>query len=271
MNKLLPLYMLITAMACQPKQKHNEVPDMATVTTFDSSKLNNLNPAYKDTIDNDDAYQTSTYDIATTQDLKEHRKTLKKLDSLNIFHTIHDALLPILPDKHLDYFKKTRHYELFFFANGDLFRNHEEDFVFIAYDRETVRISILTYNEHTNEYLELYRGIKVINGLADAGCNYGAYGTLDYQLADETLIYPQESLIKNPESYLENKACKIADIQKDDTFSLQDGCFAKRIDKTNSANSLCISTSSVYNNWECLQYDSSKKAFVVFFGQAFAD
>ena len=122
----------------------------------------------------------------------------------------------------------------------------------------------------TNKYLELFRGIKVENGLKDANCNYCTFGSLDYQLADE-IVYQEEYLIKKPESYLDSPSCKITDISKDEDFVLKSGCFSKKVSKSNLSNSLCIATSSVYNNWECLKYDKTTNTFLIFYGQAFAD
>jgi hypothetical protein len=77
--------------------------------------------------------------------------------------------------------------------------------------------------------------------------------------------------LKKPESYLESSPYKIADISKDKDFVLESGCFSKKVSKSNLSNSLCIATSSVYNNWECLKYNKATNTFLIFYAQAFAD
>lgn len=116
----------------------------------------------------------------------------------------------------------------------------------------------------------MYREIKVENGLKSSDCNYKTFGTLDYQIADE-LINMGTQLTQNPESALTKVFCKIAKIASDKDFVLNKGCLAKNESKSISGSSLCISTSSTYNNWECLRYDRTKNAFVIYYGQAFAD
>jgi hypothetical protein len=266
MIKRLPIYALVIAMACQSKEQTSQALDTVKAITVDSVKLKNAQLVSEDTIVIHGVYERSSYDEDDAGGLTMHRENLRKLDSLNVFSKLHNDLVVTLSDNHLNYFKNTPHYQLIAFANGNLFQNNEEDFAFVVYDNKSNRISILTYNYSTHEYLELYREIKVVNGLNDAGCNYGHSGTLDYQLADETLIYPMEYLVKNVETYYENPVCKITDIGKDETFALASGCFAKGASKTVLVNSLCITTSSVYNNWECLRYDKATKAFIIFYG-----
>jgi hypothetical protein len=128
----------------------------------------------------------------------------------------------------------------------------------------------LVYDGLQNRYSKLFRDIKVKNGLENADCNYGTSRTLDYQLADE-LIYQKDYLIKDPLKQIEYTNCKIADISKDKNFVLDRGCFAEGFSADGRNKSFCIPTSSVYNNWECLTYDTSKSEFIIFYGQAFAD
>lgn len=129
---------------------------------------------------------------------------------------------------------------------------------------------ILVYNELTDTYYELFKDMKVVNGLESANCNYRAFGTLDYQIAEE-LIYKEDYLIKKPEDIFDSPLCIITDITKDDGFPLDDGCFSQNISYDKSESSLCITTSFVYNNWECMQFNEAEGHFVIFYGQAFAD
>jgi hypothetical protein len=66
---------------------------------------------------------------------------------------------------------------------------------------------------------------------------------------------------------------KLVDITDDETFVLSDGCFSNKLSKNKISGfkSLCISTDSVYNNWECLKYDETRDIFILFYSQAFAD
>jgi len=232
--------------------------ESSTKTT--EAETNNLND-----------YLTSTYDNPEfANKLISHRESLKQLSDKKVFSHINAKLTETLIEKHQEYFKTKVDYELLSVAKGDLFQESKNDFVFIVYDKKNQRVSILVYNEMTNKYLELFRGIKVENGLKDANCNYCTFGSLDYQLADE-IVYQEEYLIKKPESYLDSPSCKITDISKDEDFVLKSGCFSKKVSKSNLSNSLCIATSSVYNNWECLKYDKTTNTFLIFYGQAFAD
>jgi hypothetical protein len=219
--------------------------------------------------DHGENYLTSTYDNSSS-DLDRHIASLKELSDSSVFHTIHGGLILTLDKKHQDYFNSNSDYQLIYSSSGDLFQNGKEDNGFVVYDKKQTRVSILLYDGLQNKYSELFRDIKVKNGLGGADCNYGTYGTLDYQLADE-LIYQRDYLIRDPLKQIENTNCKIADISKDEDFALDSGCFAKGFSADGRNKSLCIPTSSVYNNWECLTYDKNKNEFVIFYGQAFAD
>jgi hypothetical protein len=219
--------------------------------------------------DNGENHLTSTYDNPSN-DLSRHISSLRELSDSSVFNKIHGRIILNLDKKHQDYFNSNSDYQLIYSSSGDLFQNGKEDFGFIVYDKKHTRVSILVYDGLQNKYSELFRDIKVKNGLSDADCNYSTYGTLDYQLADE-LIYQRDYLIKDPLKQIEYTNCKIADISKDEDFILDSGCFAKGFSADGKSKSLCIPTSSVYNNWECLTYDKNKGEFVIFYGQAFAD
>lgn len=216
-------------------------------------------------------YQTSTYDEQKlSNDIKPHQKALTILDENKVFYFAHNHLLNSIASKHKEYFKLNPDYELLFLSRGDIFLNKADDYAFVVYDKKYLRISIIVYNEITNKYHELYRDIKIDNGLEYTDCNYHSFGTLDYQIANN-LIYQTDYLIKKPERISEITFCKIAIISNDEDFILENGCFSKKVSKTNFVSSLCISTSSVYNNWECMKFDKSKNLFIIYFGQAFTD
>lgn len=216
-------------------------------------------------------FQTSTYENPEFADeVSKHKASLKSLSDLGVFSAIHTTLIQKLTPKHKDYFKSKPDYELLASAKGNLFRENKTDYGFIVYDKKNQRVSILVYRENTNTYAELFRELKVENGLENADCNYSSFGTIDYQLAGE-IIYQEESLVKKPENYLESSPIKITDIAKNEDFFLKEGCFSKKVSKKDTANSLCIATSCVYNNWEALRYNETNNSFVIFYGQAFAD
>lgn len=210
----------------------------------------------------------STYDLPDVKKDKE----LQRLSNNDYFLNIQKIVLPNLVKKHKDYFHSNPNFELIFYAQGDLFQNKKEDYAFVVFDKENSRITILVYDEFVNKYSELYRDIKVEGELE---CNYYHYGTLDFKLGQE-LIYHENSIMgdiaKSPKNYmLYYKLCKITNIQNDNDFVLEKGCFAKDVYKKNSLNSLCVATSFIYNNWECLLYDKSKNTFKIIYGQEFAD
>ena len=274
MNQLIIIYFLTFLFACSPRQQSDITVANDNLISSDSVSQN-ISIAKTDTANikanNSYDHQISTYEnpeFATR--LTILKESLKRLSNKNIFSIIHNKLVSTLTENHKKYFKTKLDYELLSFAKGDLFQNNRDDYAFVVYNKKTLQLSIIVYNKLINNYFELFREIKIVNGLESTDCNYVTSFTLDYLLAVE-IIYQEENLIKNPESYLELPVCKITDISKDNDFILERGCFSTKVSKTNLSNSLCIATSSVYNNWECLKYDRSKDIFIIFYGQAFAD
>ena len=274
MNQLIIIYFLTFLFACSPRQQSDITVANDNLISSDSVSQN-ISIAKTDTANikanNSYDHQISTYDIPEfATRLTILKESLKRLSNKNIFSIIHNKLVSTLTENHKKYFKTKLDYELLSFAKGDLFQNNRDDYAFVVYNKKTLQLSIIVYNKLINNYFELFREIKIVNGLESTDCNYVTSFTLDYLLAVE-IIYQEENLIKNPESYLELPVCKITDISKDNDFILERGCFSTKVSKTNLSNSLCIATSSVYNNWECLKYDRSKDIFIIFYGQAFAD
>jgi hypothetical protein len=167
------------------------------------------------------------------------------------------------------FFKNTPEYELLAYSQGYLFQNNKDDYAFIIYNKKGHKISILVYDALSDKYLELYKDIEVVNQLKSPDCN-SAPNDLGWNLGDE-IIYQREYLLKGPYNYLDSSAIKIADISKEKDFVIKDGCLAKGTTKADLKNALCISTSSVYNNWACLRYEKSRKMFFIFYTQAYAD
>lgn len=253
-----------TFLSCSKQNSDSKLDNSSAVLTDKDSAITTIVQA-----DITGTYLTSTYDNPST-DLEQHKASLKNLSDSSAFSTIHNRLFSSLTEKHQAYFTSKSDYELLNSSTGDLFQNNKQDNAFIVYDKTHSRISILVYDELQNEYSELFRDIKVKNGLENVECNYGSSGTLDYQFANE-LIYHTDDLIKEPLKQIENTKCKIADISKDEDFALESGCFATNFSADRRIKSLCIPTSSVYNNWECLTYDKNKSEFIIVYGQAFAD
>ncbi len=260
--KLHVLLIAILLLACSKQPSEEAVEKSTQVPTVEDTTAGILNQS-----DIDSVYLISTYDYSD-RNLDAHKANLKELSDSGAFSVIHSVVFSILNNKHQSYFSSNLYYELLFSTHGNLFQNNKEDFAFIVYDKRFLRISIVVYDDSKNTYLELYRDIKVNNGLKTVECNYGSFGTLDYQIGEE-LIYQRDYIIKNPKLHLEYSVCKIVEITKDDDFVLEEACFVKGF--SSEGHSLCISTSSVYNSWECLTYYPNKNVFVIFYGQAFAD
>jgi hypothetical protein len=256
--------LLLALFSCNSKQQ--EKTTTKKEIAHDSIKTNNSK--------NTEAsqYQISVYDDPQFTDrILDTRESLKKLSANNLFSNISAKVTAKLKEKQSQFFKTNTNYELISFAKGSLFQKNSEDYVFIVYDVKNNRTKIILYNATTDKYAELYKDIKVKNDLEDANCNGFSFGTLDYQFAIEHLISNEDAITASPEYFLESPSVKITDISKDESFLLKDGCFSKKASKTNLESTLCISTSSVYNNWECLRYDETTNTFFIFYSQAFAD
>lgn len=262
MRQFYVIGIVIILLSCAKQTGNNQVDNSNTVSA-DRDSI----PKIKSDIEEN--HLTSPYDNPSNN-LDEHISSLKELSDSAVFNTTHASVILTLDKKHENYFNSNSDYQIIYSSSGDLFQNEREDNVFIVYDKKHSRVSILVYDQLQNRYSELFRDIQVKNALENTDCNYGTYGALDYQVADN-LIYQRDYLIKDPLKQIEYTNCKIVDITKDEDFILDSGCFAKGFAAGGRYKSLCIPTSSVYNNWECLTYDKSKNEFIIFYGQAFAD
>ncbi|WP_289658293.1 hypothetical protein [Flavobacterium panacagri] len=266
-NKIALILFTLLIISCNSKQQENKINKEDNQQKETSPQIINKKKESESV-----NYQVSTFDNPQDNDrIQREKESLKQLSEKKIFFNIHNKLIEEIDAEQQSYFKKNHNYELLSIAKGSLFQENSNDVAFIVYDKKNEKISILLYNEKSSTYAELYKDIKVINGLKDANCNFYSFGTLDYQFANEFLISNEDYLEKSIESYLESSYLKITDISKDENFILKDGCFAKNVSKTNLANTLCFATSAVYNNWECLRYDKKSNTFLIFYGQAFAD
>lgn len=276
MKIISSLSAFILVVGCSsPKTDKNPSDKSADTKELTTPEMNNPEKKEIKSVDRTTLaiFQTSTYDDPEFADqVSKHQVSLNALSEKGVFAAIHAKLIQKLGQKHQIYFQSKAAYELLALAKGNLFRENKTDGGFIVYDKKNQRISILVYREKTNAYAELFRELKVENGLENADCNYSSFGSIDYIIAEE-IIYMEEYLVKNPESYLEYSAIKITDIAKDKDFLLKKGCFSKSaaVDKKETANSLGIATGYVYNDWEALRYNEANNSFIIFYGQAFAD
>lgn len=216
-------------------------------------------------------FEQSTYDRTDLKDrIKNHQSTLASLSDHGIFKAISTRVLKELSLQDQNYLSKHPEYELLSVAKGALTSAAKNDRVFTVFDKSLSNITILIYQAEKDLYRKLYRTVKVENGLDDAGCNYGAFGTLDYQIGEE-IIYQQEFLKKNVGQFLITVPIILNGVKEDENFSPDHGCFSKGMNTERKVRFLAIPTSQIYNNWECLTYDSASDSFLIFYGQAFAD
>lgn len=216
-------------------------------------------------------FEQSTYDRTDLKDrMINHQSALASLSEYGIFKAISTRILKELSRQDQNYLSKHPEYELLSVAKGALTSAAKNDRVFIVFDKSLSNITILIYQAEKDLYRKLYRTVKVENGLEDAGCNYGAFGTLDYQMGDE-IIHQQEFLKKNVGQFFITVPIILNGVNEDENFIPDYGCFSTGMNTERKVRFLAIPTSQIYNNWECLTYDSASDSFLIFYGQAFAD
>ena len=212
-----------------------------------------------------------TYDRTDLKEkLENHKIALASLSYSGIFKAISGPLLKGLSSQHQTFFSAHPQYELVSVVKGALTSSEENDRVFIVFDKDQSIIKILVYQTDKNGYRVIYQTVKVENGLEDAGCNYGAFGTLDYQMGEE-IIEEKEFLEKNVGQFLLAEPIILNGLKEDENFAPDHGCFSKGMSIAKKVSFIAIPTSQVYSNWECLTYQSASDSFLIFYGQAFAD
>lgn len=215
--------------------------------------------------------QVSTFDDVAQEEMAiDLQKKLAAMAKKNAFQAVHTKLMAKLSTAHQNYFKTNANYLVIAAQTGALFTDGSKDAAFAVYDKTNQRISFVLFQEKTNAYGELFRDWQVRNGLEDVDCSYGAAGTLDYQLAQEIVMAP-EFIANYSDTFIEESPLKITNINKDEMFVIDQGCQETDLKLVTIKNTLAISTSGSYNNWECLRYDATNNTFVIFYGQAFAD
>ena len=216
-------------------------------------------------------FEKSTYDRTDIKDrLDNHKIALASLSNGGIFKAISGPLLKELSSQQRNFFSANPHYEILSVVKGFLTSAAETDLVFIVFDKDQSIIKILIYQTNKDLYRELYRTVKVENGLEDAGCNYGAFGTLDYQMGEE-IIEQKEFLEKNVGDFFIAQPLILKGLKEDENFAPDYGCFSKGMSISKKVRFVAIPTSQVYSNWECLTYQIASDSFLIFYGQAFAD
>lgn len=275
MKKLNSIIIFTLLFSCNTKQEKNKsFQDKNQTNNNTELKVQSSTDTIKSIEKEISSYQISEFDNLSSKSTLRLKEDLKKLANENLFIKTHSKLEKKLPEKHQEYFRENTNYNLIYTTYGNLFNENKNDYVFVVYDNKNIRISILMYNEQINKYGELFRDVKVENGLENANCNYGYTGTVDSNLAEEFIQvspgYFTHSIMKDNLDEIP-LPCKIVNIANDDDMILEDGCFSSKVSKQNKVNSLCIATSFVYNNWECLQYNKKTNTFLIFYGQAFAD
>ena len=266
MRKILVInIILVSILSCTDKIKDNKTVQKNTSKPVVTEKT---------TVKNSETFQKleySTYDRTDLKDrIENHKIALAALSDNGIFKSISDPLLKELSANHEQYFSAHPEYELLSIAKGSLTADEKNDRVFVIFNKSESIITILIYQAEKDLYRELYRTVKVINGLEDAGCNYATFGTLDYQMGEE-IIDQKEFLEKNASQFLIARPIILNGLQEDENFAPDQGCFSKGMDIIKKVRFVAIPTSQIYNNWECLNYQIASDSFLIFYGQAFAD
>lgn len=224
-------------------------------------------------------YEVSTYFNPEFSDrVVEYKDAMKNFKDEKGLDFIHKEKLSELPAMIREYFSKQTELKILDFAFGDIFGNRKKDYVFVVFDTGSTIAGIIVYNSGTNKYSVLFRTMNVIRMLDDEACDYSIFGTLDYIIGSGI----RQNIKVFTEDYKGYGAhfCKCLDITKDSAdghkrgdFVLDRGCYAKGFSKKNVGgfDAICISTDQTYNDWECLKYDKTLGAFIIFYGQAFAD
>ena len=217
------------------------------------------------------AQEKSTYDNYEYKVLSDaHKKELRELNNAHVFDSTHTAIFKSLSSTHKDYFTYKTNYRLITYTEGAIFSKFTKDAAFTVYDTLNARITILFYSQVKDLYLSLYNEINVVNGLKATPCNYSNNYSIDFMIGDE-IVSSKEFYLKHPKDFLERVYVQISDLKKNENIYVDKGCINKKVNKKYKTNAVCITTSFVYNNWECLKVNELNGVFTIFYGQAFAD
>ncbi|WP_104385776.1 hypothetical protein [Sphingobacterium sp. HMA12] len=262
------LYFLLFGFAsCQQTIQSNP----QNIPTKDSAVNNQNQQVAESPITVEPLLDTSTYANPRTEETaKQQRQELVKLADEGLFGKLHLKLQAGLAESQKNYFEGHTNLNILAQTNGDIFGNKENDYAYVVYDKEKYQIEILLFDQQDKRFKTLYRDVHVSNLLQQSDCYY-TNGTIDYSIAAE-LIYQEDYIRSSQSNYLiDDKAFSVDDISKNNNFDLQQGCLSKDFSKNTMANTLCIPTSSVYANYQCLKYNKTKEVFEIYFSQEFAD
>lgn len=214
---------------------------------------------------------TSFYENPRFADnVKEQAQQLMKMNDAGLFDKLHQKLTPALSADQKDYFLGHANLAVLAITKGNIFGNGADDLGYIAYNKENHRIEIVLFDQKSNSFKTLYKELKVVNTLQNLDCS-SSFGTLDYLVASE-LIYQEDYIRLNNSNYLiDDHSFDVTDISANKNFDLQRGCLNKNFSKDTLSNTLCVPTSSVYANFQCLKYNKTKQVFEIYFSQEFAD
>jgi len=265
---LLSLALLL--LACN----HNSVDQTNAKGTaaLDSSNMTAAAAAVPKKITTARTYQLSTFDQKTEfGNFADFQKTMQAFEEKGYFNTLDQKQRKSIAADVQKIIKD--HFKVLASSIGDLFQNGQQDAALITYDIQKKRIAILLYDRKQHKIGQLYTDYKVVDGLADANCPFGHWGTVDYLIMQE-LSMDEENIKNNGETYLNytgDAGIRITDLNTDDTFASADGCFAQRVDRANLKNSLALSISSAYANYLVFKFNKQHGDLDLYYGQAFAD
>ncbi|MGE8429094.1 MAG: hypothetical protein ACN6O7_14530 [Sphingobacterium sp.] len=214
---------------------------------------------------------TSSYDSPRfAERVKEQAQQLMKMNDVGLFDKLHQKLTTTLPADQKDYFLGHPNLAVLAITKGNIFENGTLDLGYIVYNKDNHRIEIILFDHKNNTFNTLYKELKVVNTLQNLDCS-SSFGSLDYLVASE-LIYQEDYIRLNNSNYLiDDNSFDVTDISTNRNFDLQRGCLNKKFSKDAMVNSLCVPTSSVYANFQCLKYNKKKQIFEIYFSQEFAD
>jgi len=262
------LYLLLFGFAsCQQTSKSNP----QTIPTKDSTVNNQSQQVAENPHAVKPLLDTSTYTNPRSNELaNQQRQQLVKLADEGLFGKLHLKLQADLTEDQKNYFETHTNLNILAHTRGDIFGNKGNDFAYVVYDKEKYQIEILLFDQKNKLFKTLYRDVQVSNLLRQSDCYY-ANGTVDYSIGAE-LIYQEDYIRSSQSNYLiDENACSIDNISTNNIFDLKRGCLSKDFPANAMANTLCIPTSSVYANYQCLKYNKPKAVFEIYFSQEFAD
>lgn len=262
------LYLLLFGFAsCQQTTQSNPqtIPTKDSVVNNQSQQATESPQAVKPLLD------TSTYTNPRFNKMaNQQREHLVKLADEGLFEKLHLKLQADLAEEQKNYFESHANLNILAHTKGDIFENKGNDLAYIVYDKEKYQIEILLFDQKNKRFKTLYRDVQVSNLLHQSDCYY-ANGTVDYSIGAE-LIYQEDYIRSSQSNYLiDENAFSINNISTNHIFDLKRGCLSRDFPTNAMANTLCIPTSSVYANYQCLKYNKTKAVFEIYFSQEFAD